>query len=461
MNLIRSFIDVLLPSIGFLLALVLLAHILKQRRSPSTTLSWLMAIVFVPYFGVPLYMIFGGRKILRVTEIKRLPPQPTSPPASPEAATREPQIFPGGFPATKGNKALLLTSGTQAFHRIMALIRSAEQSIHITTYILGRDGTGFAILEALAKKAARGVKVYLLLDALGCMPIRRKHLQDFKHAGGKVAFFMPMVRLPFRGRANLRNHRKMVLVDHLRAIVGGMNLARHYMGPGPEEDYWLDFSMQIEGPSVAHIYEVFQSDWQFAAGEKLPDLPPRARTPATLPGYTMQFAASGPDVPDDSLRDELLAAFFRARHRIWIMTPYFVPDDLTLESLCIAAKRGIDLRLVVPDRSNHRIADLVREAYLSQLQEAGGRIMLYQPKMMHAKAYLIDDRAAVTGSVNMDMRSLLLNYEVVLSVYSNELINQFEGWMQSQMALCAPRTPRTGKTLGIIEGMGRLVAPLL
>ena len=143
------------------------------------------------------------------------------------------------------------------------------------------------------------------------------------------------------------------------------------------------------------------------------------------------------------------------------MTPYFVPDDLILESLCIAAKRGIDLRLVVPDRSNHRLADLVREAYLSQLQEAGGKIMLYKPKMMHAKVYLIDDRAAVTGSVNMDMRSLLLNYEAALCVYSRELIYQFDAWMRAQMIQCHPRKQRTGTALGIIEGMGRLVAPLL
>ena len=244
MKLLGVFIN-FLPSIGFLLALVLLAHILRQRRSPSTTLSWLMAIVFVPYIGVPLYMIFGGRKISRVTEIKQLPLQSASSSVAPEAATREPQIFSGGFPPTRGNKAILLTNGTQAFHRILALIRSAEHSIHITTYILGKDATGLAILEALAEKAARGVNVYLLLDALGSIPIRRKHLHGFKNAGGKVAFFMPMVRLPFRGRANLRNHRKMVLSDRTRAIVGGMNMAGNYIGPGPEEDHWLDFSMQI------------------------------------------------------------------------------------------------------------------------------------------------------------------------------------------------------------------------
>jgi cardiolipin synthase len=461
MTLLRFFIDFLLPPIGFVLALILLAHVLKQRRSPSTTLAWLMAIVFVPYVGVPLYILLGGRKMSRMAETKPILTESGYPPIDRKALVSDARVFPGGFPATKGNKAMLLTSGDQAFSRIMALIRSAEKSIHITTYILGRDATGDSILEALTQKAARGVKVYLLLDALGSMHIRQKHLGALKRAGGKAAFFMPMLRLPFRGRANLRNHRKMVLVDHSRAIVGGRNLTRKYMGSDPGDHYWLDFSVQIEGPSVAHILQLFQSDWLFAAGEELPEIPPESHALATLPGHTLQFAASGPDVVGDTLREELLAAFFRARHRIWIMTPYFVPDDLVLESLCIAAKRGIDLRIVVPARSNHPITDLVREAYLSQLQESGANILLYDPGMMHAKAFLIDDRVAITGSVNMDMRSLLLNYEAALCVYSRELIYQFDAWMRAQMVACRPRKRRTGTALGILEGMARLVAPLL
>lgn len=451
----------LLPSIGFLLALVLLAHILKQRKSPSSTLAWLMAIVFVPYVGVPLYIIFGGRKMARMTETK--PPLRESAASGNDrgASVSNLQVFPGGFPATRGNKVLLLTSGSQAFRRIISLIRSSEQTIHITAFILGRDATGRAIVDALAEKAARGVAVYLLMDALGSMPIRRRFLRPLHDAGGKTAFFMPMMHLPFRGRANLRNHRKMVLVDYTKAIVGGMNLAGDYMGPDKADNYWLDFSMQIDGPSAAHIYRVFQSDWEFAAGEVLPDIPPITGTPVRLQHNTLQFMASGPDVEGDALREELLAAFFRAKKRIWIMTPYFVPDDLILEALCIAARRGIDLRLVIPARSNHRLADLVREGYLSQLQESGAQVLLYGPRMMHAKILLIDDRAAVTGSVNMDSRSLLLNYEVALCVYTREVIGRFDSWMQTQMAQCRPRTPRTGLSLGILEGMGRLVAPLL
>ncbi len=460
MNLLGFFIN-FLPSVGFILALVLLAHILKQRRSPSSTLAWLMAIVFVPYIGVPLYIIFGGRKMTRMTKTKQLLSESATSEIDRRASISNLQVFPGGFPATRGNKVILLTSGSQAFRRIMALIRSAEKTIFITTFILGRDATGRAIVETLAEKAARGVSVYLLMDGLGSMPIRHRFLRPLHDAGGKTAFFMPMMHLPFRGRANLRNHRKMVLVDYTKAIVGGMNLAGNYMGPDKADNYWLDFSIQIEGPSAAHIYRVFQSDWQFAAGEALPDIPPDVQPPVRLQHSTLQFMASGPDVAGDALREELLAAFFRAKKRVWIMTPYFVPDDLILESLCIAARRSIDLRLVVPARSNHRLADLVREGYLSQLQESGAHILLYGPKMLHAKILLIDDRVAVTGSANMDSRSLLLNYEVALCVYTREIIGRFESWMQTQMAQCHPRNPRAGISLGILEGMGRLVAPLL
>ncbi len=220
MNLLGFFIN-FLPSVGFILALVLLAHILKQRRSPSSTLAWLMAIVFVPYIGVPLYIIFGGRKMTRMTKTKQLLSESATSEIDRRASISNLQVFPGGFPATRGNKVILLTSGSQAFRRIMALIRSAEKTIFITTFILGRDATGRAIVETLAEKAARGVSVYLLMDGLGSMPIRHRFLRPLHDAGGKTAFFMPMMHLPFRGRANLRNHRKMVLVDYTKALSEG------------------------------------------------------------------------------------------------------------------------------------------------------------------------------------------------------------------------------------------------
>ncbi len=454
-----------LPSIGFLLALVLLAHVLRQRRSPSSTLAWLMAIVFVPYLGVPLYMIFGGRKMTRMAGGKKVMPigrekGATAAPEAKPAPSPIPCLFPGGFPPTHGNTVSMLTAGSDTFRLILKLIREAKDTLHVTTFILGRDDTGRAIISALADRARHGVKVRLLLDALGSMPIRKPFYRRLVDAGGQVAFFMPMVHLPFRGRANLRNHRKMIIADQKRGVVGGMNLAEDCMGAEEQRDYWLDLALLVQGPSVGQLYQIFQSDWRFAAGETLDDMPPTVGH-GQRDGGTLQFTASGPDVPQDTLRDDLLAAFFGATRRIWIMTPYFVPDDLTLEALCIAARRGVDVRIVVPARSNHRLADIVRKGYLSQLQESGGRVLLYMPRMLHAKLLCIDGRVAVTGSINMDMRSLLLNYEVALCVQTPDTVQRLDRWMRRQMRHCRPRKAASGAPMDLLEGMSRLVAPLL
>jgi cardiolipin synthase A/B len=452
-----------LPSLGFILALVLLAHILKQRRSPTSTLAWLMAIVFVPYIGVPLYLIFGGRKMKYMTASKQKLPV-FSPAQTPHDCLYQPltpKIFRGGFPLTQGNSFEILSTGEQAYRKTMGLIQSAKHTIHIATFILGKDATGRAIIENLAQKASKGVRVFLLLDALGSTKIHRSFLSPLLNAGGRTAFFMPMLHLPFRGRANLRNHRKILLVDGTAAIIGGMNLADEYMGPCKSVDYWQDLSLHIDGPAAAQAYEIFRSDWKFAAREDLDSIKPPAGWKEEAPGTLLQFMASGPDVEGDTLRDALIAALFRATQRVWIVTPYFVPDDLLLEALCMAARRSIDLRLIIPKRSNHRLADLAREDYLSQLQESGANILLYRPRMLHAKALLIDDVVAVTGSANMDMRSLLLNYEVALCIYSPDVIDHLDAWMRVLMAECSVREPHRSSSLAVIEGVGRLFAPLL
>ncbi len=453
----------LLPTLGFVLALLLLAHILRERRSPTSTLAWLMAVVFVPYAAVPLYIMIGGRKLSRRGETK--PMLHLSSPIEPADEGLEYQLaslgYRGGFAPTRRNRLSLLLTGEDAFHETLRMIEAARRSVHVSTYVLSRDATGRAIVDALVAKASGGLEVRLLMDALGCVKVDRRFLAPLHRAGGRTAFFMPMLHLPFRGRANLRNHRKMVLVDGKTAVIGGMNLAGEYMGPAPAPERWADIALRIAGPAVQQAFEIFRSDWAFAAKEEL-SRPPLSGEPADGTAATaLQIIASGPDVENDALREALMISLFRAHRRVWIVTPYFVPDDLLLEALCLAARRGIDLRVILPNRSNHRLADMAREGYLSELQEAGAGIFLYRPRMLHAKALLIDDTVAVTGSANMDMRSLLLNFEVGVCIYSNEIIGYLEDWMHEMMAESIERKPHDSMPLSVVEGVGRLFAPLL
>ena len=454
-----------LTRVGFLLALVLMAGLLRQRRSPSSTIAWLLVILMLPYIGVPLYIMFGGRKIKRMAQRKApIFHEAANPNGADQGGTVERLLASYGVPpATSGNRIELITSGVEAYQRLMRLIEQARSTIHITTYILGRDSTSQALVDCLTRRAAEGVSVRLLLDDVGSWRVRRRFLARLVEAGAQVAYFMPMIHIPFRGRANLRNHRKLVILDNTIALAGGMNLAWPYIGPPGSRELWRDLSTVVEGPAVVELQALFASDWRFTTGRdptggSEPRCDPQQ---AAMDSSVVQVVPSGPDVAGDPLYESLLALVFAARDRIWIVTPYFVPDEMLSRALTLAARRGVDVRLIVPQRSNHLTADLARAGYLRDLHTAGGRVLLYAPYMLHAKAVVFDDQLAVIGSANMDMRSLFLNYEVALYVSTPSQVNAVADWARSLVADTKLDLPTPGWERELFENVVRLLSPLL
>ena len=454
----------LLTSLGFVLALVLLAHLLRQKRSPVSTLAWLLTIILLPYIGVPLYLMFGGRKFQRIAGHKeRVYHVPRTAPTGILGGGTERILQSYGVPpATLHNSVRVVPDGVAAYREVVQLIDQAERTIHITTYILGRDDVGRSIVERLAARASQGVEVRLLLDTLGSWRIGRRFLAPLIRSGAHVAFFMRMLHFPFRGRANLRNHRKVVIADGSLAIVGGMNLAAEYMGPTPDPERWRDLSLVVEGPAVKDLTDLFVSDGKFATKVNLPPNEPRSR-PLELSDENspVQVVASGPDVTGDPLYESLISIIFAAKKRIWVVTPYFVPDESLARALELAARRGIDVRLIVPAHSNHLFADLARVSYLHQVQDAGGKILLFSPVMLHAKVIAIDDDLAVVGSANMDIRSLFLNYEVALFLFSERQTATIAEWINALMADCHVGLPSRGFGRELVENVVRLLSPLL
>lgn len=454
----------LLTTLGFVLGIMLVAHLLKSQRSTSSTIAWLLVIVLVPYLGVPLYLMIGGRKMRRRAESKeqvyhRLHKLPSETAGGP--AERILQSF-GIPPATSGNRVEPVTSGEEAYRLLLELIDKAERSIHITTYILGRGPVGEAIIERLAKRAADGISVRLLLDDVGSWRVGRKFVSPLTAAGAKVAFFMPMLHLPFRGRTNLRNHRKIVVVDGRHALTGGMNLAEEYMGPTPDPKRWRDFSLVSSGPAVLDLADLFRSDWKFATGETIAKEEEKESTCAVESnGSIAQVVASGPDVSGDPLYAALVSVAFAAKWRIWVVTPYFIPDETLARALELAARRGVDVRVIVPNQSNHGTADLARVSYLRQIQNAGGQVLLYQPGMVHAKVVLIDQDLAIVGSANMDMRSLFLNYEVAVFLYSQPQVDATAAWIETLMSQSQRGLSERGRLTQLTEDVVRLLSPLL
>jgi cardiolipin synthase len=454
---------------GFVLALLLVARLISERRAPANTFAWLLVIVFIPWLGVPLYLLLGGRKLRRLLRSKSAL-RPVLPPVCQVAAGNvcEPVArtveAAGGYGPVGGNRIRLLLTGEEEFNELERHILEAKRSIHITTFILGRDATGRRIVELLTRRAQEGIKVRLLLDGLGCFLSSRGFVEPLRRAGGEVGRFMPVMPFASRGSANLRNHRKMSIFDGSTALVGGRNIAREYMGPVSYAKRWRDFGLVIEGPGAVVLGEVFTADWSFVTRRP----PEETRADIQADGAPvrgsceLQVVASGPDVPGDPLYEGIVAMIQNAERNIWIVTPYFIPDEVILRSLIVKARAGCAVTLIVPLHSNHPVTDFARRNFTRELSRAGVKLLQYNPGMLHAKAIVIDDRVALVGSPNCDLRSLFVNFEVGVFIYTEPEVAAIRTWIAELAQDCTP--PAFAKrrfVVSVAEDLCRLLAPLL
>ncbi len=466
-----------LEIIGYLLAILLIPRILLERRHPGATVAWVLVIGLVPFLGVPLYFLIGGRRIKKVSSQKdwRIPREDPSqatpilerlPENSRKIAhlmTRTSLFTPRGENAIR-----LIDDGTEAYAALFGMIEKSRHSVEVATFILGADEVGRSLVELLAQKAREGVQVRLLLDALGSMRTSGRFVDPIRNAGGKVGVFLPILPIRRRWSANLRNHRKLTVVDGQSALVGGMNLAREYMGPTPYKDRWKDVSMIITGSGAEDVRRIFWQDWKFSTHEVIDDamaphpLPPDARVAPRQ--SIVQVVGDGPDVPERPLYSGILAALNRSRERIWVVTPYFVPDDALSESLALAARMGCDVRIILPEKSNHPLVDLAGHSYLDDLIRAGVRFFFYQPGMLHAKLFSIDHEIAVVGSANMDIRSFHLNFEIASFLYDSDSISKVTSVIKRIMRHCrevsAGEMAKKGKLRAFSEDICRVFSPL-
>jgi len=459
-----GFLSHLVLIFGFLLALPVIAQMLRQRRSPASSLAWLLIMALAPYIGIPLYLALGGRKMGKLARSKATLKLPDQTLLSPQEFPETDQLLRSyGIPgACAGNQITLCKSGEEGYTALAELIDRARESLWVSTFILHPDEVGRDIIARLVRRAAAGVQVRLLLDGVGSLHTRRRALASLTKAGGQVAFFMPVLHRPFRGRTNLRNHRKAVIADGRRVWAGGANIAAEYIGPAPDPQRWRDLSFLLEGPATRHYRNIFLSDWQFATRQNL--LPPSnadLKYPDMIGNAAVQVVPSGPDVAGDPLYSAMISAVFQAGENIRIVTPYFVPDETLVQALHMAVHRGVKLQILVPGKSNHWLADMARGPYLRDLQEAGGSILLYPHGMLHGKAMLVDDTLAVIGSANFDMRSLFLNYETGLLIYSKPEIQEVGDWVQGIAKECRLDVPEVKTLRDISEGVARMLAPML
>ncbi len=458
-----------------LLIYVMATRIGHQRRPPTSAIGWVISIVAFPYAAIPLFLIFGTRKLTRPQATKK-PSQGAiaAPAGGPPWATQllESMALP---PPVRNEKITWYGDGPGALQGLRELIESATQTLDICTFIFGNDKVGDAVVQALLRARERGVHVRLMIDAVGSMKTHPATLRKLQEAGIRVRRFMPLWHNPRRGRTNLRNHRKVAIADGKRLWSGGRNLANEYFYDSDTEPAWIDLSHVAHGPLAQQASALFDADWRFASGRSarkhaapgqgeaqqsqtiaapMADATP---APGDATGPWAQWVSTGPDHIDDTVHALLLAAAYHAQRRIVLITPYFVPDDALLDAWRMACRRGVEVSLVIPRKSNHVLADIARERALRDLSAVGVKVWLV-PQMVHAKAVLIDDDLALSGSLNLDARSLFLNYEVMTAFYTPEQIRWLSDWsaqLMDKSTLYEAKQP--GFVRDVVEGVVRSV----
>ena len=456
---------------GVLFALMVAGRLLIEKRAPSNIFAWCLLILFLPLIGVPLYFIFGGRKsrrlVRRKLEIQRMAYQLITGKKPPVQVADQPVELPR-VEHTQ-NAFQLLPNGLATYKALMRLIRDAKKRIHIETFILGNDKVAQKVLCKLAQRAKEGVEVRLLIDAAGSSRAAWKLTKELRQSGGHAVRFMPsMLSLRSQISANLRNHRKIAVFDERIAVIGGQNIEVRGIGPTHNARMNIDFSAVIEGPVVGTLTRTFISDWCFAAKEN----PEKYKSlisyvPPAAGHITMEAIASGPDMAGDVLWERILLLINAARSECTLVTPYFVPDEVTFRNIELKARSGHRVRLIVPEHSNHAMVDLARNSYLHTLEKAGCEILMYRGKeMLHAKLFIADHKVALMGSVNLDMRSLFVNFEIGLLLSSPEPVLDLERWVETALLpKCIPysqsQQSRSSKNRRLLEDAAHLIAPLL
>ncbi|MCF7223658.1 cardiolipin synthase [Marilutibacter chinensis] len=442
--------------------------IILQKREPVATLSWLISLAALPYVGFVVYYFLGPQRIHR-QRLRRhrsrssLPKPPTGLLPDPDAVelARLGQAL-TDLPPTTATRIDLLVDGAAKYVALLDAIATARDHIHLEYYIFQPDRTGTAVRDALVERARTGVKVRLLLDAVGSGRTPDAFLRPLVEAGGEVAWFHPL-RLRYfwkRPWLNLRTHRKIVVIDSRVAFTGGINITDD-QDERLRTDAYRDLHLRLEGNVVLELQLVFVEDWAYATGAPPLKLPVPARVRG---GVAAQVIVSGPDSSWEAIHRMHVSAIHSAQRRVWLVTPYFVPGEAARMALTSAALGGLDVRLLVPKLSDSRLVTWATRSYFDELLSAGVRIYEYGPRMLHSKALLCDDDLVLIGSANFDNRSFRLNFEAGVLFRDPHLAASLATLIEHECSDCTPVRDDRDRSLWrerLPEALARLVSPLL
>ncbi|HSA21820.1 MAG TPA: cardiolipin synthase [Myxococcota bacterium] len=468
---------------GYVLAFLLIPRVVLDRREAGATFAWVLIILFLPYLGALAFLFLGRNRIRRRSrrrleiraDLKRsLQGLPTSPDCPlnpkleelPEPGRDIARVAVGvsQSPLMPGNRTEVYIDADHAYQRMQEAIEGARRHVHLMSYIYRADKAGRRFRDLLVDKARQGVETRLLVDAIGGSEVTRRFLQPLLAAGGKFGRFMPVFGGRAHFRPNLRNHRKILVVDNELGFAGGMNIGDEYQGRKIKFAPWRDTHLRLQGPAVRRLQEVFSEDWRYTTGESLADAVHFSPVTACGPDL-VQVVDSGPDHDHQTIHTVFFTALNEANHRVYITTPYFVPDQPILLALKAAAWRGVDVRLLVPGRSDMWLVQLAGRSFYQELLDTGVKIYELRQGILHAKTMVIDGVWSTIGSANMDMRSFRLNFEVNVLVFGAEFAHRMEEIFLRDLDNSRPITlescrqrPRRAR---MAESLSRMLSPVL
>ncbi|MBD8873354.1 cardiolipin synthase [Rhodanobacter sp. DHB23] len=403
------------------------AHALMHTRTPQGAIGWVLGLLLLPALTLVPYLFLGASRFRGYLKRHRgaAPRERLACPSDDDEGRYAALVTMLGRPFRPGHRLRLLVDGEAAFEAIFAAVAEARHTLLVQFFIFKDDGLGRRMQQALLERAAAGVRVCVLYDGVGSHDLPHRYVETLR-AGGVAIHPFATNRLRNRFQLNFRNHRKIVVVDGVRAFVGGLNVGDEYLGLKPPLAPWRDTHMELAGPAAADLQQLFADDWEWITGAP----PPLHPEPAPDGGARVLVVASGPADPQETGSLFVTAAINAARRRIWLATPYFVPDHSVRAALLLAVFRGVDVRVLIPSRPDHRTVFAASTLHAHYALRGGVRVFRYQPGFTHQKVLLVDDDCAAVGSLNLDSRSFRLNFEASALVLDRAFAQQVEAMLE-------------------------------
>ncbi|MBR5889025.1 MAG: cardiolipin synthase [Akkermansia sp.] len=467
-----SFWSTTLAGLVFLVHLsgiALAIHALCREHSPQGTIAWMLGLILLPWITVPLYLVLGAARIRRHTSIRLLRESIQNFLCqhgawdAPTSQISRTLTHCTGYSPCSGNDVHLLRDGNDTYRNLLQAIRNAQHSILLEFFIIRNDRVGIRLRKALEDRARAGVQVYVIYDEVGSHKLPAGYLRHLRRAGVRITSFNgKRFWLSSILRLNYRNHRKLVVIDSREAYLGSLNIGLEYTRSA-RRTYWRDTFVRLRGPVVSQCLVSFLDDWQRATGENISHL----STPCAPQGGTRcQLIPSGPDdIPVNTWRLTLLELAATAKERLWLASPYFVPDEAVQSALCGAALRGVDVRVLIPRRGDSIAAHLAMLTYIPGMIACGVHLLAYEPGFLHEKVCVKDADSSSIGTANLDERSMRLNFELTLLMEDTSATAGVAAMLEQDMAEASPITPdRWHKAALITRLMAnccRLLSPAL